>query len=111
MATDYLNPSRYPAGWQEKFAQIRECIGTALMEYPNFGGVTFTDVSAGGIQVQGWNTKIPAYAFVSITMDYSLVDAAQVVGEFIDVWKESDIPSHVAAFQGYVQEGNQYGWD
>lgn len=87
-------------------------INTALKDYPNFDGVDFCDVGAGGIQIRGHHKQIEGYTYGSQpTIKEDLSDITEKTQEFIDMWKAEDTPTKVSKFKEFISIGKKYGWD
>lgn len=91
---------------------IQKAINNGLKDYPNFDGIDFTDVSAGGIQIRGHHKQIAGYSYgdqINIKYDFSNKDA--VVTEFVEMWKNNDNKQDVANYQSFLRQGERYGWN
>ena len=109
---DYLYPERYPADYAAKFAEIRTSIAAQLADYPNFVGVDFCDVTAGGIQIRGHHKEVTSYTYgKQVTVKYDLSNAQEVAQQFVTMWKEQDTDTHLAGYKGFLTEGKRWGWD
>ena len=108
---DYLRESmREEHG--DDFAKIRTAIAEALKDYPNFIGVDFSDVHAGGIQIGGLHKEITGFYYASMpTIKYNFSNIDEAVKEFVDGWKTADNPESVGNFKRFLELGSMYGWD
>ncbi|UNY48727.1 hypothetical protein P9294_gp012 [Bacillus phage FADO] len=87
-------------------------IDRALSDYPNFDGIDFCDVSAGGIQIRGHHKEIKGYTYGGQpTIKYDFSNYVDCVSEFVEMWKELDTPSRVKSHQEFLADGEKYGWD
>lgn len=87
-------------------------INTALKDYPNFDGVDFCDVGANGIQIRGHHKQVKRYTYGNqLTIKEDLSNIIEVTEEFIDMWKQLDIPEKVQKFIDFLEMGKKYGWD
>ena len=108
---DYLRESmRKEHG--DDFAKIRTAITEALKDYPNFIGIHFSDIHAGGIQICGLHKEIVGFYYAdSPTIKYDFSNIDEAVKEFIDGWKTADNPESVDNFKQFLELGSMYGWD
>lgn len=96
----------------DKLLYIEKSIGDQLLEYPNFEGIDFCNVNAGGIQIRGHHVKIKGYTYGNQpTIKYNFANYKEVVNEFIDMWKRYDTLDNIREEQNFIYEGEKYGWD
>jgi hypothetical protein len=94
------------------FIKIQNEITEQLKDYPNFNGIDFCDVSAGGIQIRGHHININGYSYgdqPTIEYDFSNVD--ECIKQFVKKWKEYDNPDNYRLFIKFIENGEKYGWD
>ncbi len=90
---------------------IQDIIHDGLKDYPNFLGVQFIDVYAGGIQIRGFHKQVPGYFYgKQVTIKYDMSNAYEAADVFIEAWKESDTEDTVKATLSFIKEGEEYGW-
>lgn len=98
--------------YKDKLIYIQNTIMEQLKDYPNFNGVSFSDVSAGGIQIKGHHMKINGYHYGdSPTIEYDFSNAEECIKIFIDGWKKVDNPDDYNSFIKFIEDGEKYGWD
>ena len=90
---------------------IHNSICFILSQYPNFDGLDFYDVSAGGIQVRLFHKEVTGYCYFSITVKYNFSNKQEVIENAIETWKELDTDEHLKSYQSLLEFGNKYGWD
>lgn len=92
--------------------KIQKKIRDGLRKYPNFQGVDFCDVNAGGIQIRGHHKKVSGYCYGDqITIKYDFSNRNEVATEFIKMWEAQDKPEVYKAFNKFLEDGRKYGWD
>lgn len=97
---------------KDDLLKIEKQINDGLKDYPNFLGIDFCDVSAGGIQIRGHHKAIKGYSYGSQpTIKYDFSNKDEVAQDFIEMWKSEDTPSKVRHFQNFIEMGEKYGWD
>ncbi|UUV25912.1 MULTISPECIES: hypothetical protein [Lysinibacillus] len=95
-----------------KLLEIEKSITEGLLDYPNFEGIDFCDVSAGGINIRGHHKEISGYTYGNQPkIEYDFSNYKEVVGEFIEMWKNQDTPEKVKGEQWFISQGEKYGWD
>ncbi len=100
----------------EKFkgemVRIEKLINEGLKDYPNFLGIDFCDVNANGIQVRGHHKEITTHTYGNQpTIKYDFTNKNEVINDFIEMWKELDVPDEVRRYKDFIDFGNKYGWD
>ena len=91
---------------------IEKEIGKNLKSYPNFKGIDFCDVHAGGIQIRGHHKDIKNYCFgEQITIKYDFSNYKDTVAQFVDMWKSLDNNSFISGYKMFLADGEKYGWD
>ena len=108
---DYVRPERYPSDWKNVFECLRETLAHELSDCPNFVGVDFCDVGAGGVQVRGHHKDVSSHVYCHVTLPYDFSNVAQVVEEFIAAWRAADNPEYLHYYQYFLAEGKKWGWD
>jgi hypothetical protein len=112
MEADYLHSKRYPFGFEDTLFRVRRFIMQELEQYPNFEGVDFCDVSAGGIQIRGHHKEVVGYSYgPQTTIRYDFINAMEAANQFVEGWKQHDEPVKVSGFNDFLNDGNTYGWD
>lgn len=107
----YLSDSTID-NYKDKLIYIQNTIMEQLKDYPNFNGVSFSDVSAGGIQIEGHHMKINGYHYGdSPTIEYDFSNAEECIKIFVDGWKKIDNPDDYNSFIKFIEDGEKYGWD
>jgi hypothetical protein len=91
---------------------IEKEIGKNLKSYPNFKGIDFCDVHAGGIQIRGHHKDIKGYCFgEQITIKYDFSNYKDTITQFVDMWKSLDNDSYISGYKSFLADGERYGWD
>lgn len=91
---------------------IQGIIHDGLKDYPNFLGIQFIDVSAGGIQIRGFHKQVSGYSYgKQVTIKYDMSNAYDCAELFVESWKASDTEESVKATLSFIKEGEAYGWD
>lgn len=96
---------------KEQLLHIEATIGARLTNYPNFKGIDFCDVSAGGIQIRGYHKEIEHYTYgqqPTIQYDFSNVNA--VINKFVTMWKSMDNPKTVNETKFFLHHGEATDW-
>jgi hypothetical protein len=96
----------------DDFKKIENAINEALKEYPNFVGIDFCDVSAGGIQIRGHHKDVQRYCYgdqVTIKYDFSNIDEA--ITAFVQMWRRKDTPEQAQDYKDFLADGERHGWD
>lgn len=107
----FLNEDKLVTNLNE-LVQIEKEINHRLDGYPNFAGIDFCDVSAGGIQIRGFHSHVKRYTYGSqITIKYDFSNYKECIDEFVDMWKSQDKPEKVSGYQSFIADGEKYGWD
>ncbi|MCL1696329.1 hypothetical protein [Lysinibacillus sp. BPa_S21] len=95
-----------------KLLEIEKSITNQLLEYPNFDGVDFCDVSAGGIQIRGHHKEINGYTYGNQpTIKYDFSNYKECISDFIEMWKHQDNEESVNSQKKFIEQGKKYGWD
>lgn len=98
--------------FEELLLDIQDRIIEELKDHPNFLGVQFVDVSAGGIQISGFHKDIVGYSYGSqVTIKYDMSNAYEAADLFIKKWKEADTEANVNSFKRFIKDGEEYGWN
>lgn len=91
---------------------IEKEIGKSLKSYPNFEGIDFCDVHAGGIQIRGHHKDIKNYCFgEQITIKYDFSNYKDTIAQFVNMWKSLDNDSFISDYKSFLADGEKYGWD
>lgn len=96
----------------DKLLFIQSEITKQLQDYPNFDGIDFTDVGVRGIQIRGHHKEIKGYTYgdqIIIKHDFS--NYINCIQEFVEMWKEQDVPEKVKEYQRFIAAGERWGWD
>lgn len=97
--------------FKDLLLDIQSIIHDGLKDYPNFLGVQFIDVSAGGIQIRGFHKQVSGYSYgKQVTIKYDMSNAYDCAELFIEAWKASDTESSLKATLVFIKEGEEYGW-
>lgn len=95
-----------------KLYEVERAINIQLAAYPNFDGIDFCDVSAGGIQIRGHHKQVMGYTYGGQpTIKYDFSNYQQCIEEFVDMWKSLDSPDSVDSYNEFIDSGDKYGWD
>lgn len=98
--------------YRDIFETAIESINKSLVGYPNFDGVDFCDVNAGGIQIRGYHKQIEGHTYgYQPTIKEDLSNIIKATEIFIDMWKTEDTPAQVQNFKDFLEMGKLYGWD
>lgn len=96
----------------DKLIHIQNEINKKLEEFPNFTGVDFCDVAAGGIQIRGHHAEIKGYTYGNqITIKYDFSNYLDCIGQFVEMWKEHDVSEKVREYDRFLRDGEKWGWD
>jgi len=97
----------------EKFIFIESAINEQLKDYPNFESISFTDVSAGGIQIGGSHKLVERYYYGhhQPTIKYDFSNFQQCIEEFVSNWKKIDNAEYTQGYRQYLREGERYNWN
>lgn len=106
--THRLNPDTYKQHFDD-FVYIYESITKQLSGSPNFDGVDFCDVLAGGITIHLQHKDVGSYLTVTLLYDFS--NKEEVIQDAVNQWKIWDKPKYVSAYKDFLNQGNKYGWD
>lgn len=99
--------------YEDKYLELvraQNIVNERLKDYEDYGGVRFSDVSAGGIQMTPVNNKTPiSLASATIKYDFSNVDEAidEAVRDFI----KTDNEKEIKYANSFYEDGMKYGWD
>lgn len=97
---------------KREMVEIENYIKKELKDYPNFLGISFCDVNAGGIQINGHHRLIANCAFGKvITIKYDFSNVESVKKDFVEMWKENDTQEYIKQFKSFLENGKKYGWD
>lgn len=109
---DYLHPKRYPSAYPLVLQAIRDAIADGLRDHPNFEGVDFCDVSAGGIHVRGHHREVKGHTYgEQPLLQYDMSNAVEVVDKFIEAWKKMDDEKTLRAYKAFIEDCDKWGWD
>lgn len=98
--------------YKDTFMRVANRIKDMLVDFPNYIGCDFCDVSANGIQIRGHHKEIGGYTYgAQITIKYDFSNIEEVADEFVEHWKQLDNPSDVARYKSFLADGERYGWD
>ena len=106
----YLSEETY-SKYRKILNLICEEIGLRLKSYPNFLGVSFTDVGAGGIQINGHHKESNYVYSHSPTLHYNFDNIKECIDDFVEAWIENDNPESVKSFNEFTKFGEEFGWD
>lgn len=93
---------------------IENEIYKGLKDYPNFEGIDFCDVHAGGIQIRGHHKDIKNYCFgehIIITIKYNFSNYKETISQFIEMWKAHDNEKFISGYKSFIANCEKYGWD
>ena len=99
---------------EEELLEIQAKLHEQLKDFPNFLGVDFCDVSAGGIQIRGHHKQIQKYTYPitnQTTLLYDLSNKDEAIDEFVEYWKLYDNPKDISDTKDFILAGERYGWD
>ena len=97
---------------KEDFDKIRQMIADKLKDFPDFNGVDFTDVGAGGIQICGKHKKIRGFYYSGMpTINYDFSNITEAVDDIVEKWKQADNPTSVEAYKKFIADCTRWGWD
>lgn len=110
-STSYLHEDVYKEHMND-FIYINKQITNRLKDYPNFNGIDFCDVHAGGIQIRGRHKKFPTHTFGDqITIQYDFSNIEQAINDFAEMWKYFDEPDYIKEYKQFLTDGEKYGWN
>ena len=96
----------------EELKSIENRIDTALNDHSNYGGIDFSDVGAGGIQIRVHNSLIKNYIFGNqSTLKYDFSNIDDVVKSTVEDFLEKDNPQYIKKYLDFIAMGEKYGWD
>ena len=96
----------------DELKRIENEITKSLKDCPGFEAIDFCDVGAKGIQIRGFHKDVKGYCYgeqVTIKYDFSNSDIA--IDSFIEMWKREDTAEKLSLYQGFLADGEKYGWD
>lgn len=97
--------------YKNELEYIRDEIINKIGTDHNFRGITFCDVSAGGIQIQLHHQKIKNYVVgKQATVKYDFSNYKEVVPEVVKNWNEID-DHYIQDELNFISFGEKYGWD
>ena len=106
----FLSPETI-ASHKTKLEQIYNSVTNALQKYPNFDGISFVDVSGGGIQVNLLHKKVKGYAYlIGAKIKYDFSNCKEVITQSIESWEKYDTPKELNSYIKFLREGEKYGW-
>lgn len=96
----------------EKLIEIRDYINTELSAFEGYIPACFSDVSSGGILIQGMNEAVRGYAMATVKVPHSFQGYKELAKEFVQKYREyySD-KERVKSAQDFIADGEKYGWD
>lgn len=98
--------------FEDLLLDLQEYINKELKDYPNFLGVQFIDVSAGGIQIRGFHKDVVGYSYGrQTTIKYDMSNAYEAADEFIVSWKANDNNESLSSTLRFIKTCEEYGWD
>ena len=90
---DYVERVRdeFPWDFAARLEIIRRDIGKALADCEKFDGIHFSDVSAGGIQIQLLHKDTPGYSVgKQVQVNYDFSNQVSVVDDVVAAWNDTD---------------------
>lgn len=97
---------------KEDFDKIRQMIADKLKNFPDFNGVDFADVRAGGIQICGKHKQIRGFYYSGMpTINYDFSNINEAVDDFVEKWKQADNPTSVEVYKKLIADCTRWGWD
>lgn len=98
--------------YKNELIYIENAIKEKLKDYPNFKGIDFCNVGAGGIQIRGYHKDINSYTYGDqITIKYDFSNYLECINEFVEMWTAYDTPEKIKVFKDFIADGDKWGWD
>jgi hypothetical protein len=106
---DYLHKVRpeFPADYLKRLEKIRRAITLCLNKCDGFSHVTFTDVSAGHIQIDIHHEDIKSYIFYMVPLAYDFSNQNEAVHAAINAWGKQNLEN----YKWFLKQGQTWGWD
>jgi hypothetical protein len=100
--------------WEYKLHLIRGYINMKLEGYPNFAGVDFCDVRAGGIQIRGHHALLTekygyTYPEESVTINYDFSNLQEAAEDFVELWEKYDTKDYIDQAKRMYEDFIRYG--
>lgn len=107
---DSLISKRDTPDWRHMLEQAREAIKDALLDYPNFVDVYFTDGYNGNILMTGQHQAFPNAPYGGyFVINSRLSNLNHTVDEFIKTWKEIDNDAYMESYRDMLtREGETH---
>lgn len=107
----YLNKPTLDA-FSNLLLDLQHIIHEGLSDYPNFLGIQFVDVSAGGIQIRGFHKDVDGHNYgEQTTIKYDMSNAYEAASDFISYWKASDNDDSIRFMKEFFKQCEEYGYD
>ena len=94
-----------------KLILAQEKVKNRLKDRPNFAGITFSDVSAGGIQIKASNKQVPYITMSDATIKYDFSNIDEAVDECVEGFVKTDNEKSIKSALQFYNDGCKYGWD
>ena len=94
-----------------KLVLAQEKVKNKLKDRPNFAGVIFSDVGAGGIQIKANNKQFSYIIMSEATIKYDFSNIDEAVDECIKNFIETDNEKSIKSALQFYNDGCKYGWD
>lgn len=94
-----------------KLVLTQEKVKDRLKDRPNFAGVTFSDVSASGIQIKASNKQVPYITMSDAIIKYDFSNIDEAVDECVKGFIETDNEKSITSALRIYQSCCEYGWN
>ena len=94
-----------------KLVLAQEKVKDRLKDRPNFAGVMFSDVSAGGIQIKASNKQVPYITMSDATIKYDFSNIDEAVDDVVNQFLSTDNEENIKSANDFFKTSMEYGWD
>ena len=94
-----------------KLVLAQEKVKSRLKDRPNFAGVMFSDVSAGGIQIKASNKQVPYISMSDATIKYDFSNIDEAVDDVVNQFLSTDNEENIKSANDFFKTSMEYGWD
>ena len=96
----------------EELKKIYDYVTFRLKYVEGFDHVCFVDVSAGGVYLNGLNSKLPGTYGVFILLPYDLPFNKEMLDNFVKYYIEYySKQENIDFMKDFIEQGKKYGWD
>ena len=108
------NPPFLNDDYQDQYFKLilaQEKVKNRLKDRPNFAGITFSDVSAGGIQIKASNKQVPYISMSDATIKYDFSNIDEAVDDVVNQFLSTDNEENIKSANDFFKTSMEYGWD